>query len=237
MRVVLANRFLTMSSDDISRTVLPIPGFSRLSWTALSTLGWAIGWVAGWAVFSAIPSSALPSALRWSIWPIPAAVAGLTVGVLQGLVFRHYSRRAVVWIGATALGMVIGSGIAFSAVSLFMQSKLADALFEVFGLLDWLVAGLFGGALGGLIPASLQWATLRLTGKTPGLVLLSLGVGWALGLGIIAASWFIVVILVVGAEMEIGTFALGAIPGAASGLLFGIISAYGIGRWSWRRGV
>ncbi len=132
--------------------------------------------------------------------------------------------------------MVIGSGIAFISLSLFMESKLSSDLFEVLGMLVWLVAGLFGGALGGLIPASLQWATLRLTGKTSGLVLLSLGVGWALALSIIAASWAIVVILVVGAEMNIGTFALGAIPGSAAGLLFGIISAYGIGKWSRRRG-
>ncbi len=149
-----------MSNKQEPRGVWSLPA----RWTLASLIGWAAGLGAGFALTPVTGILPWLNEDRFLVYAILISL-GLTLGIAQSVVLRHYLPRPARWVAATLAGYLL-------CLALIVGSNLARlGGTDVWG--NMLLLGLFGTAIG-----TCQWWILRQHYRQVGLWVLASAVGF-----------------------------------------------------------
>ncbi|MDQ2806355.1 MAG: hypothetical protein M3Z04_05475 [Chloroflexota bacterium] len=165
-------------------------------WILTLTAGWAIHWAPGVSQSTMLGAWALTSN-EWDItYPVLAALPGLTLGAIAGLLAgfgqRQFFRRQAVpvrgWVTATLLAMILGwtvsGGLELPVLTALRAANAwipdpqlhSPTAIAVTGQ----VAALLGAVVGGTVGVA-QWVVLRRVTRRAGWWIVTTPLAWALG--------------------------------------------------------
>lgn len=131
-------------------------------WYLATMFGLSIGLAMGWAALLSIPSSPL---LELTFWIIPAAGAGLGMGLGQWMLIRRTHKNAFLWIPATAIGFIaiIGSMLLLTMITNAFFEKSISGFFKQFEdwFIPWLVLLSVISPVAIIIGPFCQWLIVR----------------------------------------------------------------------------